>query len=93
MTWLTVVATITRRTARDHLPFSLTWWSFTFPLGTCVTGTSELALHTTAGAFVPIAVALFALLLMAWTTVATRTLRGLRPVSGRRAPTMTPVDA
>ncbi|MDT4900977.1 MAG: hypothetical protein QOJ78_1907 [Pseudonocardiales bacterium] len=24
------------RTIRAHLPFSLTWWSFTFPVGTCV---------------------------------------------------------
>ncbi|MCW2618235.1 MAG: C4-dicarboxylate transporter, partial [Modestobacter sp.] len=34
------------RTARQHLPFSLTWWSFTFPVGTVVTGTSGLAVHS-----------------------------------------------
>ena len=28
------------------LPFSLTWWSFTFPVGTCVTATTTLALAT-----------------------------------------------
>jgi tellurite resistance protein TehA-like permease len=44
--WLLLAATITLRAARHHLPFSLTWWSFTFPVGTLVTGTSQLALHT-----------------------------------------------
>src|SRR5439155_15267285 len=43
--WLLLAATITLRTARRNLPFSLSWWSFTFPVGTLVTGTSQLALH------------------------------------------------
>ncbi len=34
MVWLAIAAAITVRTARKHLPFSLTWWSFTFPVGT-----------------------------------------------------------
>ena len=46
MIWLAIAAAITTRTARDHLPYSLTWWSFTFPVGTLVTGTSVLALAT-----------------------------------------------
>ena len=43
---------ITVHTARTQgLPFSLTWWSFTFPVGTVVTGTSELsAPHRLGGA-------------------------------------------
>ena len=44
--WLAIAAAITIRTARAHLPFSLTWWSFTFPVGTLVTGTSGLAART-----------------------------------------------
>jgi hypothetical protein len=37
---------------RGHqLPFGLIWWSCTFPVGTCVTGTSGLDLHTGADAF------------------------------------------
>ena len=28
---------------RGGQPFALTWWSFTFPVGTCVTGTIALA--------------------------------------------------
>src|ERR1700761_6952309 len=42
MVWLVWAAAITVRTARTaggRLPFALTWWSFTFPVGTCVTGT------------------------------------------------------
>ena len=35
--WGTLATAITIRTIREHLPFSLTWWSFTFPIGTCVT--------------------------------------------------------
>jgi len=43
MMWLALAAAITLRTARQGLPFALTWWSFTFPVGTCVTGTIALA--------------------------------------------------
>ena len=60
----------------EHLPFSLTWWSFTFPVGTCVTGTSGLALHTGADLFRWAAVACYAGLLAAWVTVAARTAHG-----------------
>ena len=28
------------------MPFALTWWSLTFPVGTFVTGTTQLAVHT-----------------------------------------------
>ena len=35
MMWLALAAAITVRTARRGLPFALTWWSFTFPAGTC----------------------------------------------------------
>ncbi len=73
--WLTLATAITVKTARDHLPFSLTWWSFTFPVGTLVTGTSGLAARTGLNAFVVAAVALFLLLLVAWTTVFLRTVR------------------
>jgi C4-dicarboxylate transporter/malic acid transport protein len=74
--WLLVAATITARAARHHLPFSLTWWSFTFPVGTLVTGTSELALHTHANFLTWISAALYALLAGAWLIVATGTAHG-----------------
>jgi tellurite resistance protein TehA-like permease len=74
--WLLLAAAITLRTARRRLPFSLTWWSFTFPVGTVVTGTSELALHTHANFLIWAGVALYALLAGAWLIVATGTVRG-----------------
>jgi C4-dicarboxylate transporter/malic acid transport protein len=75
MTWLVLAAAITIRTARRHLPFALTWWSFTFPVGTCVTGTIALAARSHADVLRAGSVALYALLLAAWLIVAARTLR------------------
>jgi tellurite resistance protein TehA-like permease len=73
--WLCIAAAITVRTIRTiGLPFSLTWWSFTFPVGTVVTGTSELARHSGSAALGWFAVALFAFLVGAWLTAATYTL-------------------
>ena len=74
--WLVIAAAITRRTARTGLPFSLTWWSFTFPLGTLVTGTSQLALHTHVAGLTGASLALYALLVGAWLVAAARTARG-----------------
>ncbi len=81
MLWLALAAAITVRTARHGLPFALTWWSFTFPVGTTVTGTIALAARTHAEMFRWGSVALYALLLAAWLTVAVRTARG--SASGR----------
>jgi tellurite resistance protein TehA-like permease len=77
--WMALAAAITIRTIRAGLPFSLTWWSFTFPVGTLVTGTSGLAARTGAGALTGLAVLLYLGLLAAWATVATRTVHGVRP--------------
>jgi C4-dicarboxylate transporter/malic acid transport protein len=74
--WIALALALTIRTARAHLPFSLTWWSFTFPVGTVVTGTSALALHTGSVVLQTLAVAFYAGLVGAWATVATRTVRG-----------------
>jgi tellurite resistance protein TehA-like permease len=76
MLWLAIAAAITIKAARDGMPFSLTWWSFTFPVGTTVTGTSELALHTGSDAAAWIAVGLFVLLVAAWLAVFANTARG-----------------
>jgi C4-dicarboxylate transporter/malic acid transport protein len=75
--WLLIAAAITIRTAQEHLPFSLTWWSFTFPVGTVVTGTSVLALSTHAVLLDYASVGLYALLVAAWLTAATRTAQGV----------------
>jgi C4-dicarboxylate transporter/malic acid transport protein len=74
--WGVLAGAITIRTARARLPFSLTWWSFTFPVGTCVTGTSELALHTGSDLFRGAAVLLYLGLVGAWIIVALKTARG-----------------
>ena len=74
--WLSISISITVRTARSGLPFSLTWWSFTFPVGTMVTGTAGLAAATGLSVFVVAAVLGYLGLLTAWTIVAVRTARG-----------------
>ena len=74
--WAALAAALTVRAARQRLPFALTWWSFTFPVGTCVTGTTALALHTGADAFRWAAVALYLALVVAWLVVTVRTVRG-----------------
>jgi tellurite resistance protein TehA-like permease len=74
--WGAIAGAITVRTAREHLPFSLTWWSFTFPVGTCVLGTSELALHTGSDLFHVAAVLFYLGLVAAWIMVALRTAWG-----------------
>lgn len=86
MMWLALAAMITVRAAREGLAFSLTWWSFTLPVGTLVTGTSGLAELTGLLALRVAAGLLFLLLVVAWATVLVRTLRGV--CSGRllRAP-------
>ena len=76
MAWLAIAATLVlRAAARGGLPFAATWWSFIFPLGTCVIGTSELALSTGAAPFQWAAVALFAALLGAFAVVSGATAR------------------
>ena len=74
--WAALATAITIRTARAHLPFSLSWWSFTFPVGTLVTGTAGLALHTGAGVFRWAAAGLYLVLVAAWAVVSVRTVAG-----------------
>jgi C4-dicarboxylate transporter/malic acid transport protein len=75
MAWLVIAASMTLRALRKGLPFGLTWWSFTFPVGTCVTGTIGLAARTGADLLRYGAAFLFVLLLAAWLIVAVRTVR------------------
>ena len=74
--WAALATAITIRAARAHLPFSLTWWSFTFPVGTLVTGTTGLALHSGAALFRWAAVGLYLVLVAAWVVVSVRTVAG-----------------
>ncbi len=75
--WAVIAGMITVSTARDHLPFSLTWWSFTFPVGTCVTGTIGLALASGSTMLRFAAVVFFAALVAVWLVVASRTAVGV----------------
>ncbi|MFB8282126.1 TDT family transporter [Nocardia colli] len=78
MLWLTLALAVTVKTYRaGELTFNLTWWGFTFPLGTCVTGSTVLYTHTGANLFAATAVALYVLLVAAWSAVAVRTARGV----------------
>jgi C4-dicarboxylate transporter/malic acid transport protein len=83
--WMALAAVVTARTARTRgLPFAMTWWSFTFPVGTCVTGAAALRARLDAVVLDVLTVALFALLVTAWGVVAVRTARGV--ADGRLLP-------
>jgi C4-dicarboxylate transporter/malic acid transport protein len=73
MLWAALATAITVGTARSQLPFSLTWWSFIFAIGSTVTGLSALALHAGSVAIDVLAVAAYAALVIVWLIVASRT--------------------
>ncbi|WP_328971209.1 TDT family transporter [Streptomyces sp. NBC_00239] len=75
--WLALAVAMVVRAARSGMGFAMTWWAFTFPIGTCVTGAEGLARHTGLIAFEWLAVGLFAVLVAAWLAAAAHTLRGL----------------
>ncbi|WP_431045271.1 TDT family transporter [Streptomyces sp. P1-3] len=75
--WLVLAGAIVVRALRRGMPFAMTWWGFTFPLGTCVTGAAGLARHTGLHALTWLAVGLYAVLVGAWAVVAARTALGV----------------
>lgn len=75
--WLALATAMVVRAVRRGMGFSMTWWGFTFPLGTCVTGAAGLARHTGLHAFDWLAAALFAALVTAVAVAGTRTAAGL----------------
>ncbi|GAC49134.1 TDT family transporter [Gordonia aichiensis] len=72
---------VTVHNVRRSLPFALTWWSFTFPIGTCVTGLAALGTALDATMFRVGAAILFGVLLAAWTVVFARTVAAV--IGGR----------
>jgi C4-dicarboxylate transporter/malic acid transport protein len=74
--WIALATQLTVRTLRRGMPFALTWWSLTFPVGTFVTGTTQLANHTGLPAFHVAAAIAYAGLLFTWGLVTVRTARG-----------------
>ncbi len=92
--WIALAASLTVRTLRRGMPFALTWWSLTFPVGTFVTGTSQLAVHTHLPAFRVAASIAYAGLLFTWILVAVRTARGsLRGNLLKLPPSSVPIRA
>ncbi|MEJ8633917.1 TDT family transporter [Streptomyces sp. MS2.AVA.5] len=75
--WLVLAGAMVVRAARDGMPFSMSWWAFTFPVGTCVTGAASLAHHTGLPALRWLAVGLYLLLVTGWAVAGVRTVRGL----------------
>ncbi|MGF1429160.1 TDT family transporter [Kitasatospora sp. LaBMicrA B282] len=76
--WLLIAGAVNLRALRRHrMPFAMTWWAFTFPVGTCVTGAAGLARHTGLAGFGWLAAGLYGLLLLAWAVAGGRTLAGL----------------
>ncbi|OBG77481.1 MULTISPECIES: TDT family transporter [unclassified Mycobacterium] len=92
--WIALATSLTVRTLRRGMPFALTWWSLTFPVGTFVTGTAQLAGHTHLPAFRVAAVIAYAGLLSTWFLVTVRTARGsLRGNLLKLPPSNAPVKA
>ena len=92
--WIALATQLTVRTLRRGMAFALTWWSLTFPVGTFVTGTTQLANHTGLPAFRVAAAIAYAGLLFTWGLVAVRTARGsLRGNLFAPAPAAGPIKA
>ena len=76
--WLALAGAMVLRAARQGMPFAMSWWAFTFPVGTCVTGAAGLAHHTGLPALTWLAAGLFAAARRRpWAVAGVRTVRGL----------------
>ncbi|MFI6090206.1 TDT family transporter [Streptomyces sp. NPDC051218] len=75
--WLALAGAMVVRARRRGMGFAMTWWAFTFPVGTCVTGAEGLGKHTGLAVYDWLAIALYAFLVTAWTVALVQTLRGL----------------
>ncbi|MFG2266181.1 TDT family transporter [Streptomyces sp. NPDC048720] len=75
--WLALASAHVVRARRRGMGFSMTWWAFTFPVGTCVTGAASLAGRSGLAAYDALATALYGLLVAAWLAAASGTVRGL----------------
>ncbi|MFF4898916.1 TDT family transporter [Streptomyces sp. NPDC001068] len=75
--WLALAAAHLVRARRAGMRFAMTWWAFTFPVGTCVTGAASLERHTGLAVYDWLALGLYALLVAGWSAAAAGTVRGL----------------
>ncbi|MFL4903086.1 TDT family transporter [Streptomyces sp. MMS24-I2-30] len=90
--WLAFATAHVVRARRRGMRFAMTWWGFTFPVGTCVTGSAALARHTGLAAYDWLTFGLYGLLVAVWAAAAVGTVRGL--VSGEllAAPRTAPAE-
>lgn len=90
--WSCLAILLTLRAHQRNMKFALTYWAFTFPVGTCVTGTAQLAYHTGLRLFAWTSVFFYMGLLAAWMVAAFGTTRGMitghlfRPPSASTSP-------
>ncbi|MEW6599364.1 MAG: TDT family transporter [Nitrospirota bacterium] len=75
--WTCFAILLTIRARRRQMRFALTYWAFTFPVGTCVTGIAQLAHHTGLPLFKWASIFYYAGLLTAWGVAAFGTTRGM----------------
>ncbi|WP_069761339.1 TDT family transporter [Streptomyces sp. LUP47B] len=75
--WLGLATAHVIRARRHGMRFAMTWWAFTFPVGTCVTGAEALARHTGLVVYDWLATGLYVALVTAWATAALHTARGV----------------
>lgn len=69
-----LAVSLTVHNGRRGLGFTPAWWSFTFPVGTCVTGSAALAVDIESSLLQGISVSLYILLLLIWVVVASRSV-------------------
>ncbi|WP_136795735.1 MULTISPECIES: TDT family transporter [Desulfosediminicola] len=75
--WTCMATLLTFRARRRQMRFALTYWAFTFPVGTCVTGIAQLAHHTDLPLFEWVSIFFYLCLLTAWAVAAFGTTRGM----------------
>ncbi|MEU1018562.1 TDT family transporter [Streptomyces sp. NPDC005898] len=75
--WLALALALVRRARRAGMGFAMTWWAFTFPVGTCVTGAEGLGGHTGLPVFDWLAAGLYTFLVAAWAVALALTARGV----------------
>lgn len=76
--WVVMAALLTLAARRaGQMPFALSWWGFTFPLGAFVAASVRLARLTGIGGVELVGVACWLLLLFLWSVTLVRTLRGV----------------
>lgn len=76
--WTCMATLLTIRARKRQMRFTLTYWAFTFPVGTCVTGIAQLAHHTGLPLFGWASVLYYLGLLSAWAVAAFGTTRGVQ---------------